>query len=94
MAKSSKGFRKETRRKLKKGVRDKFKPEDYIREFKGGQHVVLMLEPASHKGMPFPKFKGKIGKVKGRRGRAYLVEITDRGKRKTVIAKPEHLRSH
>ncbi|MBU4490902.1 MAG: 50S ribosomal protein L21e, partial [Euryarchaeota archaeon] len=38
-----------------------------------------------------PKFQGRTGKVKGQRGRAYIVEVRDGGLMKEVIALPEHL---
>ncbi len=88
----SKGFRRDTRRKLKKNVREKFRPEDYVRQYSVGDMVLLKIDPASQKGMPFPKFMGLSGKVTGRRGRAYIVSIYDKGKEKTVISRPEHLR--
>ena len=90
---AARGFRHGTRKKLKKKIRDKFKPEDYIRTFKDGEKVALSLEPASQKGMPHPRFKGKVGTVMGKRGRSYIVTFHDGGKEKTVIAKPEHLRA-
>jgi large subunit ribosomal protein L21e len=90
--KSSKGFRKGTRRKLKKTVREKFKPEKYIREFSIKDKVVIDPEPSSQKGMPHPRFKGIVGEIVGKRGRAYIINIEDGEKKKQIIAKPEHIK--
>ncbi|MEM2817823.1 MAG: hypothetical protein QXN39_05010 [Archaeoglobaceae archaeon] len=51
------------------------------------------MEPASQKGMPHPRYHGRSGVVVGQRGRAYLVQIRDGGKIKTLISRPEHLRA-
>lgn len=90
--KAARGYRHGTRRKLKRGVRDKFKPEDYLKEFKAGQTVALTPNSSSQKGMPHPRFSGKVGKVVSKRGNSYIVTFLDCGKRKQVIARPEHLR--
>jgi len=53
---------------------------------------MILPEPASQRGMPFPRYKGKVGVVVGRRGRSYLVELVDGKKKKTIISRPEHLK--
>ncbi len=88
----SKGFRSGTRRKLKKNIREKFKPENYIRKFSLKDRVVIDPDPASQKGMPFPRFKGKVGEIVGKRGDAYIIKIKDGDKVKQVIARPEHIK--
>ncbi len=93
MGEHSQGLRTRMRHKLKKGVRDKFKPEDYLRTFREGQKVLLSPDAASQKGMPHPRYKGKVGDVRGRRGRSYIVSIYDGNKKKAIIARPEHLRA-
>jgi large subunit ribosomal protein L21e len=91
MVRSSLGFRRSTRRKLKKSLRHKFKVTPYLREFKANDKVVIKIDPSSHKGMPFPKFKGATGVITERRGDAYLVEIRVGKSSKQVISRPEHL---
>ncbi|MCK4335987.1 MAG: 50S ribosomal protein L21e [Candidatus Aenigmarchaeota archaeon] len=91
MVKASKGFRRSTRRKLKKKIRQKFKVTPYLKEFRSKDKVVIKIDPSSQKGMPFPKFKGMIGEVKEKRGNAYVIKITVGKKIKEVIARPEHL---
>lgn len=92
MAETSKGYRRKTRRKLKAEVRHKFKPEDYLKEFKPKDKVIIKQNPSSHKGMPFPKFKGNIGEVLERRGDSYIVRIFKGKKPKYIITRPEHIR--
>jgi large subunit ribosomal protein L21e len=91
MVRATMGFRRSTRRKLKKSLRHKFKVTPYLREFKAKDKVVIKLDPSSHKGMPFPKFKGATGVIKEKRGDAYIVEITVGKSTKKVISRPEHL---
>lgn len=91
MVKSSKGVRRATRRRLKSSVKHKFKVTPYLREFKPKDKVVLKIDPSSHKGMPFPKFKGKVGEVKEKRGESYIVKIRIGKSTKEIISRPEHL---
>ncbi|MBA7624536.1 hypothetical protein ES703_31945 [subsurface metagenome] len=55
--------------------------------------VTIILDPSVVKGQPHPRYHGRVGVVKERRGRAYVVEIRDGGSIKKVISRPEHLRS-
>jgi len=91
MVRATKGFRRSTRRKLKKSRRHKFKVTSYLKEFKINDKVVIKLDPSSHKGMPFPKFKGRVGEVVEKRGDAYVIEIRVGNSIKQVISRPEHL---
>lgn len=90
----SHGFRFKSGRKLKKKVREKgLKLGKFLQEFSTGQRVILDIEPASQKGMPHPRYNGRSGIIVGKRGRAYLVQIRDGSKLKTLISRPEHLRA-
>lgn len=60
--------------------------------FEEGERVVLKIEPSVQEGRPHPRYQGRVGVIRGRRGRAYEVEITDGGKMKRIIILPEHLR--
>ena len=44
------------------------------------------------KGMYHSRFYGKMGVVKGKKGRCYEVMITDGSKQKTLIVHPVHLK--
>ncbi len=89
----SHGFRRKTRHKLTKTVREKgISPVSRaIQEFDVGTMVNIDLDSGIQKGMPHPKFQGRTGKVIGSRGRAYIVEVRDGGLMKEIIALPEHL---
>ncbi|MBI4009582.1 MAG: 50S ribosomal protein L21e [Candidatus Aenigmarchaeota archaeon] len=93
MTNKSRGFRQSTRKKLRQ--KPSFRPPitKFLREFNEGQNVVIELEPSSQKGMPFPRFKGKIGKVIGKNGRSYIVELFDGRKMKKITSRPEHLKA-
>jgi large subunit ribosomal protein L21e len=41
--------------------------------------------------MPHKRYHGKVGVVKERRGRSYMVSVSAGNKEKSVIARPEHL---
>lgn len=88
------GFRRKTRRKLRKRVRDKGKISirRYLQAFKIGDRVCLKAEPAVQKGMYMPRFHGKIGIVKAKRGKCYEVGIKDGNKEKMLLVHPVHLK--
>lgn len=94
MAKRVGGFRRKTRNKLKKHVRDsgKIPIRKFFQDFKSGDDVLLKAEPAVQSGMYFPRFHGKTGVVQGKRGRCYEVRIKDGNKKKSLIVHPVHLR--
>ncbi|HDD46117.1 MAG TPA: 50S ribosomal protein L21e [Candidatus Aenigmarchaeota archaeon] len=93
MVRKNKGFHRRTRRKLKKGRREKFKVTPFIKRFGIGQRVVIDHLPYSLDGMPHPRFKGRSGVIRGIRGNAYIVEIRDGDKIKNIISNPEHLKA-
>lgn len=93
MVKKSKGFRTRTRHKLRQIPSVRPAITKFLQEFEVGQNVAIEPEPSSQKGMPYPKFKGFIGKVTARRGRSYIVEINVGNSKKTIISRPEHLKS-
>jgi large subunit ribosomal protein L21e len=89
----SHGFRFKSGRKLRKRVRERgLRIRRVLQEFEVGQTVHIEIDSAVQKGMPHPRFHGRTGKVIGQRGRAYLVQIRDGGKYKTLIVRPEHLK--
>ncbi len=93
MARRSRGFRSKTRYKMQKRPRDRGMPpvSHALRTFEEGATVAIVLNPAVHKGQPHPRFHGWTGTVQARRGDAYEVKIKVGGKRKLLIARPEHL---
>lgn len=93
MSKASKGYRSATRRKLKGKVRNKFKPEKFLKEFKPGDKVIITPDPSVQKALPFYRFKGRMGIIGSKRGSAYLVNVRIGKAEKTVITRAEHLKA-
>ncbi|MDP6459920.1 MAG: 50S ribosomal protein L21e [Candidatus Hydrothermarchaeota archaeon] len=89
----SRGFRSKTRHKMKKPVRKRgeLPVSRLIQEFNVGDTVSIVMEPSVQKGQPHPRFHGKTGVVREKRGRSYLVEISDGNAKKKVISRPVHL---
>lgn len=90
----SKGFRSRTRHKLRKTPRERGKVPitRFLQQFEVGEKVCIDIEPSVHKGMPHPRFHGRVGEVVGKRGRAYIVKVRDGDKKKLIIALPVHLK--
>lgn len=93
MGKKSKGYKRQTRG-LGKRVRERGLPpvSRVIQEFSPGSKVTIHIDPSVVKGQPHRRFHGKVGVVAERRGRAYVVEVSEGGSIKKVISRPEHLR--
>ena len=91
--KPSKGYRNRTRKCLKKHPRSRGMPplSKMTRQYEIGDYVDIDPEPAIQKGLPHRRFIGKTGIIIGKRGRAYLIQIKDKKKEKTLITLPEHL---
>ena len=86
--------RTKTRHKLQKKRREKGKLSlsKFFQTFDEGEKVVLKAEPSYQKGLYFMRFHGKVGKVSGKKGRCYEVQITDFDKKKNLIVHPVHLK--
>jgi large subunit ribosomal protein L21e len=94
MATSGRGFRSGTRRTFKKEKRSKFTVEKLMKEFRKGDKVVVKQDPSSQDSMPHSRYRGKIGMIEGKRGRAYVVSVKLGNAKKQVITRPEHLKQH
>ncbi len=90
MVKKSRGIRRRSRKKLV--VKKRRGITRFLTKFKIGQKVVIYPDPSSHRGMPFHRFKGKVGKIIEKRGDAYIIEVRNGSKVKKVISTPEHLK--
>jgi len=90
--KGSHGYRRGTRN-LKVGLRDrgKIRIKRRLSEFKEEENVSISIDP-SYQKMPHPRFQGRSGKVTGKQGRSYFVEIRDGSKTKQILVQPEHLK--
>ncbi len=87
---------RKTRHKFKKSTREKGKLSlnRYFQELKTGDKVCLKIDSAMQKGRFYPRFHGKTGTVKGRRGFCYEVSVKDGQKEKTLYVHPLHLVKH
>lgn len=96
MAGKSKGYRRKTRALLRKKPRNRGKIglSKILYEYKPGQKVVVKINPSVHKGMPHRRFHGRIGVVANKRGRAYVVDVTQGKAVKEIIVRPEHIEPH
>ena len=95
MVKASRGPRNRTRKVLKKRVRERgaIPPLSAVmHKYEMGDKVYIKPNPAIHDTLPHRRFIGKVGKVIGKRGRAYIVEVFLGNKRKELIIYPEHLK--
>ena len=93
MTKVTGGYRRKTRHKLRKRPRDrgKISTSRLFQEFKIGEKVRIMQEPAVHEGMPHPIYKNKIGTISEKRGNSFIINIKDGSKTKHLISSPIHL---
>lgn len=94
MARRSKGLKSKSRRKLTKHPRQRGLPpvSRATQELCGGTKVTIFIDPSVPKGQPHPRYHGRVGVVRERRGGAYVVDVRDGGSTKKVISRPEHLR--
>ena len=88
------GKRRKMRGKLTKELRQKGKMslKKFFQEFKEGDRVTLLIEPAYQNGFYNRRFYGKMGHVKGMQGECYLVDVVDGKTKKTAIVHPIHLK--
>jgi large subunit ribosomal protein L21e len=93
MVKASKGFRRRTRSKLRKGPKHRgLSPiTRSLQSFQNGEKACIKIDPSIHRGQPHPRFHGTTGVVVGARGRSYVLEIRVGGMLKKVIVYPAHL---
>lgn len=96
MPRKSKGYRKRTRSLLRKKPRERGKVglSKILREYEPGQKVVVKINSTIHKGMPHRRYHGRIGVIANKRGRAYVVGVTQGKAVKEIIVRPEHLEPH
>ena len=92
--KKGSGIRKKTRKKFKKPKksRGKISITKQLQEFNQGDKVCLIAEPALQKNLYHPRFHGKSGIIKSKKGKCYEVLIKDKRKTKKLIVSPSHLK--
>jgi len=92
----SKGYRAKTRSILGRRPRERGKTglSKILYDYKPGEKVVVKIDPSVHKGMPHRRYHGKIGVIANKRGRSYVIDITQGEAVKEIIVRPEHLKPH
>ena len=96
MGRKAKGYRRKTRYLLQRKPRERGKTglSKLLRNYEPAEKVVIKLDPSMHKGMPHRRFHGKIGVVAERRGRSYVVNVSQGNSVKEIIVRPEHMTPH
>lgn len=90
----SHGYRVRTRQLLKKkyGSRSGPRPDIYLKDYKPGDKVLIVIDPTVQKGMPHKRFHGKIGTIISKKGNAYEVSLMLGDKLKKLTILPDHIR--
>jgi len=89
----SKGYYTGARGLLKKKPRERGKPKlgKLLIEYAPGSQVIIKMDSSVQKSLPHKRFHGKIGKVLERRGRGYVLSVSQGDAVKTIIVRPEHI---
>ncbi len=92
--KMSHGPRANSRKKLRKKVRERGLPpiRRYLAKYDIGDRAAIDISSSEHYGFPHHRFQGLTGEVVGMQGNCYKVKIRDGKKYKTLIVHPVHLR--
>ncbi len=96
MGRKAKGYRRKTRSLLRRKPRERGKTtlSKILYEYKPGEKVVVKIDPSVHKGMPHRRYHGRIGVIVNKRGRSYVVNVTQGKAVKEIIVRPEHIAPH
>lgn len=88
-----KGHQMNTRALLRKDPRERGKTtlSKILQSYTEGDQVVVKIDSSVQKGMPHRRYHGKIGVVMAKRGRSYVVHVTQGDATKEIIVRPEHL---
>lgn len=96
MGRKAKGYRRKTRSILKRKPRERGKTglSKILYEYTPGEKVVVKIDPSVHKAMPHRRYHGRIGVIVNKRGRSYVVNVTQGRAIKEIIVRPEHIMPH
>jgi large subunit ribosomal protein L21e len=94
--KGSKGYYTGARRLLTKKPRERGKPRlgKLLIEYALGSRVIIKMDSSVQKSLPHKRFHGKIGTVLEKRGRGYVISITNGDAVKKIIVRSEHLKPY
>ncbi len=90
---TSHGYNAGTRRLFKRAIRErgKISLSKLLYEYEVGSNVIIRIDSSFQKGMPHRRYHGKIGTILNRRGRSYVVSVSQGDAVKEIIVRPEHL---
>ncbi len=93
MGRKAKGFQHKTRSILIKNPRERGKIglSKIMHDYAVGEKVAVKINPSVHKGMPHRRYHGKIGVIIAKRGRSYVLHVSQGDATKEIIVRPEHL---
>jgi len=93
MGRRAKGFRHKTRALLSQKPRERGKTglSKILHGYVTGEKVVVKINPSVQKGMPHRRYHGNVGVIVNRKGRSYVVNVTQGNAVKEIIVRPEHL---
>ncbi len=74
--------------------RGKLSLSKLLYEYQPGSQVVVKIEPSVHKGMPHRRYHGRVGTILNKRGRSYVVSVSQGDAIKEIIVRPEHLQPY
>ena len=96
MGRKAKGYRRKTRSLLRRKPRERGKTglSKVLHEYEPDEKVVVKLDPSFHKGMPHRRYHGRIGVIVNKRGRSYVVNVSQGKAVKEIIVRPEHITPH
>jgi large subunit ribosomal protein L21e len=90
-SKKAKGKRAKTRNKLTR-KQGKLTINKILPDFETGETVQVVIDSAVHSGMPHSRFHGLTGKVTGKQGKVYSVELKKGDKDAELFVHPAHLK--
>lgn len=87
---ATKGYRKKMRklfskRRARRGL------SQYMVEYEIGERVHININPINMSTAPHKRYQGMTGVVRGKRGKAYIIEVELGSKKKQIITTKEHL---
>ena len=96
MGRKAKGYRRKTRSLLSRKPRERGKTglSKILQEYETDEKVVVKIDPSVHKGMPHRRYHGRIGVIVDKRGRSYVVNVSQGKAVKEIIVRPEHITPH
>jgi large subunit ribosomal protein L21e len=60
-------------------------------EYQPGSQVLVKIDSSVQKGMPHRRYHGRVGTVINKRGRSYVVSVSQGDAMREIIVRPEHL---